>query len=158
MGCAAGVGFRPSAAGSGPAAHRGPDCRCRVGVTDSRCSCAADGGPTVVVSHGSRLLRSRAGYRSAQDFDAFPLPSNGSFRATDGGTVGGSPDDHSSPFLVAADCGAGWWWWRRWRSLRFTPKTEFYSVWWSRSSYPSSDCRANRCHSSSSWCASRFSS
>ena len=62
-GCAAGVGLRPSAAGSGPAAHRGPDRRCRAGVTDSRCSCAADGGPTVVVSHGSRFLRSRAGCR-----------------------------------------------------------------------------------------------
>ena len=25
-------------------------------------------------------------------------------------------------------CRAGLWWWRRWRSLRFIPRTEFYSV------------------------------
>ena len=71
----------------------------------TRCSCAADGQPTVVVSHGSRLLRSRAGCRSAQDFDAFPLPSHGSFRATDGGTVDGGADDHFLLF-VTRDCGA----------------------------------------------------
>ena len=39
--------------GQGSAAHSGPDRRCRAGASASRCSCAADGGPTVVVSHGS---------------------------------------------------------------------------------------------------------
>ena len=109
--------------GQGPAAHLGVSAP-GLQILDAK----ADSGPTVVVSH-------------AQDFDASPLPSHGSFRATDGGTVGGSADDHLL-FLVAADCGAGRRWWRRWRSLRFTPRTEFNSVQWSRSSF--SDCRANR--------------
>ena len=39
----AGVGHRPLAAGTGPAAHRGPDGRRSV-ASDFRRSCAADGG------------------------------------------------------------------------------------------------------------------
>ena len=91
---------RVRAASSGSAAHRGTDRGCRVGVTDSRCSCAADGGPTNGVARGPRLPRSRAGYQSAQGFDAIPLPSHGSFRAADGGTVGGSPDDRVLLFSI----------------------------------------------------------
>ena len=62
----------------------GPGFSLNLGRRNGRCSCAADGGPTVGVAHGSRLHRSRAVYQSGQDFDVFPLPSHGSFPATDG--------------------------------------------------------------------------
>ena len=92
-GAAGPAACRVLAASAGSAAHRGPDRRCRVGVTDSRRSGAADGGPTDGVARGLRLPRSRAGHQSARDFVAIPLSSHGSFRAADGGTVGGSPQD-----------------------------------------------------------------
>ena len=77
----------PGGAWQGSAAHRGPVRRCRAGVPGSRRSCAADGRPAGGVARSFRRPRSRAGYRSAQDVDAFPLPSHGSLRAADSGTV-----------------------------------------------------------------------
>ena len=92
----------------------------------------------------ARYSRARAGYRSAQDLVYTPSFSQASaLRGADGRTVGGSTDDHTLLF-VTLDFGAerghfssSWscWWWR---SSRFTPRTVFYSVLWSRSSF--SDC------------------
>ena len=68
-GCSQG---RASAAGTGPAAHHGAHCRLRLLCAhgaDPRRSCAADGGTAArrapVLRHAH--VRSRAGYRSAQD-------------------------------------------------------------------------------------------
>ena len=80
----------------------------------------------------ARYSYSRAGYRRAQDL-LFPsvLQSPCAFHGADGGTDGGSADDHFLLFGARA-CGAerghsssSWSWSRRWWTSRFTPRTEF---------------------------------
>ena len=56
----------------------------------TRCSCAADGGPTGGRAHALRLRGPRAGDRSAQDLVSILSSSRGSCRHADGGAVGGS--------------------------------------------------------------------
>ena len=60
-------GRAAGAARAGPAAHRGAACRLRSHGADSRCTCAADGGPTGGRTQALRQLGARAGYRRAQD-------------------------------------------------------------------------------------------
>ena len=93
------------AAGSGSPAHNGAEDRAHAVRADHRRSCAAEGGLCVGCVQGPGQLDCRAGYRSAQAvvfFVSFPFALSGTL---DGGTVGGSADDHTL-FFVARDGGA----------------------------------------------------
>ena len=91
-------GFRRDGPGREVAPHF---TRCRA---DSRCACAADGGPTCGILEEARHCDPRAGYRSALDLSRQnPAALCGRASSAEGRTVGGSADCRVS-FLSAAVC------------------------------------------------------
>ena len=103
---------------------------------ESRCSCAARGGPAAerppVLRHVS-AGGCRAGYRRAQDLTGQDSAALGGLSAStaDGGPAGGSAHDRFLCFSTAAHSCSSWSRrsWRRRRSSRVTTRTGFNSTY-----------------------------